>query len=105
MLNENTIFTLILHSGDARSKSMNGIKLARQANFDEALELINEAGKDLNKAHQIQSELINNEINGNKTEISLLMVHAQDHLMTSMVVRDLAKEMILMKKEDSCKSV
>ena len=32
-------------------------------------------------------------------DITLLMVHAQDHLMNAMTVRDLAQEMIAMYEE------
>ena len=57
----------------------------------------------LNKAHQYQTELIQAEINGEKTEISLIMVHGQDHLMNAMTVRDLAMQMIEMyKKMQKC---
>jgi len=45
--------------------------------------------------------LITGELNGEKTETSLLMVHAQDHLMTSLLARDLIEEMIGMLKEKS----
>jgi PTS system cellobiose-specific IIA component len=49
----------------------------------------------------VQTKLITGEINGDKTETSLLMVHAQDHLMTSILARDLIEEMIGMLKEQS----
>ena len=52
-------------------------------------------------AHDVQTKLITGEINGDKTETSLLMVHAQDHLMTSILARDLIEEMIGMLKEQS----
>ena len=52
-------------------------------------------------AHDVQTQLITSEINGEKTETSLLMVHAQDHLMTSILARDLIEEMIGMLKEQS----
>ncbi|HIX52315.1 MAG TPA: PTS lactose/cellobiose transporter subunit IIA, partial [Candidatus Lachnoclostridium stercoripullorum] len=40
------------------------------------------------------------EINGKHVPLSLLMVHAQDHLMNAMTVMDLCKEIIAMKKEE-----
>ena len=52
------------------------------------------AEKELSQAHNVQTSLIQNEANGQKTEISLLMVHAQDHLMTSMTLKSLAIELI-----------
>ena len=34
------------------------------------------------------------EANGNPVELSLLMVHGQDHLMTGMAFKDLAQEIV-----------
>lgn len=48
------------------------------------------------KAHHYQTELIQAEMRGEKTELSLIMVHGQDHLMNAMTVRDLALQMIEM---------
>ena len=49
-------------------------------------------------AHEVQTELIQNELNGKGIDISLLVVHSQDHLMCAMVVIDLVKEMVEMLK-------
>ncbi|EQF13677.1 PTS lactose/cellobiose transporter subunit IIA [Clostridioides difficile] len=38
--------------------------------------------------------MIQNEANGNKTEISVILIHAQDHLMTAMNFQQLAEEFI-----------
>ena len=64
-----------------------------------AKEKIKEANEALNKAHNFQTSLIQQEASGKGVEISLLMVHAQDHLMNAMTVRDLAQEMISMYEE------
>jgi PTS system cellobiose-specific IIA component len=50
-------------------------------------------------AHKVQTELIQQESSGDKLELSLLMVHAQDHLMTSMLAKDLIEKMIYMQNE------
>ena len=48
------------------------------------------------EAHKIQTKLITAEMSDSdeKPEIGLLMVHAQDHYMTSQLARDLIEEMI-----------
>ncbi|ETJ35662.1 Lichenan-specific phosphotransferase enzyme iia component, partial [human gut metagenome] len=51
---------------------------------EEARKLIEKADKELAESHKVQTSLIQNEAAGKKTEVSLLLVHAQDHLMTSM---------------------
>lgn len=91
---EEKIFKIIVCGGDARSKSMNAISEAKKGNIVKAKEIIEEANEFLDKAHDVQTELIQNEAGGNKIEMSLLMVHAQDHLMNAMTVRDIAKEFI-----------
>lgn len=73
---------------------MEAVQLAKLGRLQEAKALWREAGEDLAQAHEIQTELIQNEAAGHNREITLLMVHAQDHLMNAMTVRDLAQEFI-----------
>lgn len=93
------VMELVVNGGNARSKSMEAIKAAKASNFELAKEKIKEANEALNNAHNFQTSLIQDEAAGKGVEISLLMVHAQDHLMNAMTVRDLAKEMISMYEE------
>jgi PTS system cellobiose-specific IIA component len=93
---EETIFQLILHGGNGRSAAMEAIMKAKLQDFSGAAEKLQEASDALNEAHHIQTALIQSEIRGENTEISLLMVHAQDHLMNAITVRDLAAEMVEM---------
>ena len=48
----------------------------------------------LPRLKRLQTELLVNEANGNKTPVDVLLVHAQDHLMTSMLAVELIKELI-----------
>ena len=48
----------------------------------------------MNNSHNYQTELITSEANGEKNEITVLLVHSQDHLMTGMVVIDMAEQFI-----------
>ena len=91
---EEIIMNLIMYGGDARSQSLMAIQTARQNNFEEAYELLGSADDAINKAHAIQTDLVQAEIRGEKTEVCLLMIHAQDHLMNAMTVRDLAQEIV-----------
>ena len=93
------VMELVVNGGNARSKSMQAIRAAKKGDFELAKEKIKEANEALNKAHNFQTSLIQQEASGKGVEISLLMVHAQDHLMNAMTVRDLAKEMISMYEE------
>lgn len=89
---EEVVFGLIVNAGNARSKAMNSIRLSKKGKIEEAKESLKLAEEELNLAHEIQTKLIQGEASGNKTEISLLMVHAQDHLMNAITIIDLARE-------------
>lgn len=91
---EMTIFQLITHSGDAKSLLFEAIQLAKQGDHEAAQEKIKAAEEHLGMAHKEQTGLIQNEAQGQKTEVSLLLIHAQDHLMNAIMFKDLAKELV-----------
>lgn len=87
-------FQIIMYAGNARSMAMEAMAEARQGKFKEARELLAEARAEVNKAHRFQTSLIQAEANGEKNEISVLLIHSQDHLMNGMTVLDMAEEFI-----------
>lgn len=89
-------FGIIAHAGDAKSTAKQAIKQAKQEKYEEARELIKEAEATLIKAHKFQTKLIQAEASGSKTEMSVVLVHSQDHLMTTMNFIQLATEIIEM---------
>jgi len=91
---EEIVFQVILHGGNGRSSAMEAIAAAKQGDFSEARAKLTEASNALNEAHHIQTSLIQGEIRGERTEVTLLMVHAQDHLMNAITVKDLAIEFV-----------
>lgn len=91
---EEVVFQIILHGGNGKSSAMEAIAAAKQGDFSAARKKIQEAGEALNQAHHIQTSLIQSEIRGEKNEISLLMIHAQDHLMNAIMLKDLATEFV-----------
>lgn len=90
---------LIAHSGNARSLAFEALDAAKEKNFEESKKLINESQEESTKAHQVQTDLLINEANGNNVQVNLLLIHAQDHLMTSMLAIELIKEIIELRKE------
>jgi PTS system cellobiose-specific IIA component len=91
---EMIVMKLVVNGGNARSSAIEALRAAKTGDFKKADELMEEADNTLKEAHEIQTEMIQNELNGNKVNVGLLMVHAQDHLMNAMTVMDLCKEMI-----------
>mgnify|MGYP003483022878 FL=1 len=51
------------------------------------------------RAHDIQTQLICKEADGEEIKIGILMVHAQDHLMCSILARELVEELIKIYKK------
>lgn len=96
---ENKIMELIINGGDARGKALQAINAANSSEFEKAEEFMKECAGLLQKAHNTQTELIQAELNGNeKVTVSLLMVHAQDHLMNAITVKELAEQIITLAK-------
>ena len=87
-------FGIIAHAGDARSYAFGALAAAKAGNFEEAAELLKQSDAAAVEAHHMQTDLLINEANGNKTQVDVLLVHAQDHLMTSMLAVELVKELI-----------
>lgn len=99
METEQVVFSIILHAGDARSSALEALRYAREQKFTQAQESMARAKSELIAAHRIQTDLLQAEARGEKQEINLLLIHAQDHLMNAMLAKDLIEEMILMLKK------
>lgn len=85
---------LILHSGSARSKVIQALRQYGAGKEAESKQLIEEAEADLQVAHHIHFQMVEREAKGEKNEFSMLLVHAEDHLMSTLTMKDLIKEMI-----------
>ncbi|KAB7665826.1 PTS lactose/cellobiose transporter subunit IIA [Bacillus sp. B1-b2] len=96
---EEISFQIILNGGNARGLAMEAINDARIGEFDLAEQKLEDANEAMRVAHRYQTDLIQGEARGEKFEIRLLLIHAQDHLMNAMTVIDLAKEIIALHKK------
>ncbi|MDR6226746.1 PTS lactose/cellobiose transporter subunit IIA [Desmospora profundinema] len=91
---EGIVFELILHGGNGKSLAMEAIAEAKKGKIAAAREKLKQSGEELQKAHRLQANLIQQEAGGSRSEVTLLMIHAQDHLMNAITVKDLAAEMV-----------
>ena len=96
---ETVAMTLIAHAGESKSLAYQALMAAKSGNFEEADEFMKEAGKEMLKAHEIQTDLIVKEAGGEKIDVGLIMVHSQDHLRGAILFKDLVKEFIELYKE------
>jgi len=92
-------FEIISNVGMAKSLAMEAIREARNGNFEEAEKKIDEAKVFLLEGHHAHFDLIQDEANGKKLEFSLIIMHAEDQLMSAETIKDLAIELIEMNKE------
>lgn len=97
-VNLETIMGLIINGGNAKSDAMEAIQAAKTGDFDLADAKLHDADKALIEAHHSQTGLLTQEAQGNHMQVTLLMVHSQDHLMNAITFLDLAKEMVAMYK-------
>lgn len=92
-------FQIIATVGGARSSVMEALREAREGNYEAASEKIEEANTFLAEAHKGHTGLIQQEAQGIQLNFSLLFMHAEDQLMTTITLRDIANEMIEMYKK------
>jgi len=92
-------FNIILDSGNARTLVHEGFQAMREDQFKEAEEKLEEANESLIKAHNVQTKLLHDYAGGTEITIDVIMVHAQDHLMTTMTLREIALEMLMMHRK------
>lgn len=85
---------IILHAGDAKILVEDALNCVKAFNFDSANEKINKAKSEITKAHEAQTNLIQDEAAGYDYPNCLLFNHAQDTLMTTMMFYDSAKQLI-----------
>ncbi|AHK18109.1 MULTISPECIES: PTS N,N'-diacetylchitobiose transporter subunit IIA [Yersinia pseudotuberculosis complex] len=91
---EDVVMGLIINAGQARSLAYNALKHAKAGDFAQADELMAQSRKALNEAHLVQTQLIEADQGEGKTKVTLVLVHAQDHLMNAMLARELITELI-----------
>lgn len=88
-MEENLPFEIIAHAGDAMDNIMSAMDCISGSNFCEARKLLTVAEESIVKAHKIQTQLIQNDIrDGSNTKVSIILVHAQDHLMNAILARN-----------------
>ncbi|AWI11124.1 PTS lactose/cellobiose transporter subunit IIA [Caldibacillus thermoamylovorans] len=88
------VMSLIMNAGNSKSFSMEAIKAAKENDFPLAQEKLKEAENSINAAHNAQTSLLTKEASGEKTELSMLLIHGQDHLMNAITFLDIAKEFV-----------
>ena len=87
-------FNIISAVGTARSCYIEAIHYAKEGNFEEAENMMAEGQKVFIEGHHAHMDLIQKEAAGEKTEFALLLMHAEDQLMSAETFGILAEEFI-----------
>lgn len=92
-------FQIIVHAGESRTLSTEAMDAAEKYDFDKAEELFEKANEEFLACHQIQTDMLTSEANGEKNEINVIFIHAQDHLTMATMAMDNAKRLVTMYKK------
>lgn len=96
---EHICFTLIASAGCARSLYIEAIRQAKDQEFEKAYLLMDEGEKLFVEGHAAHAGLIQHEANGQNSVLSLLLLHAEDQLMSAETFGILAYEFIEIHKK------
>ena len=96
---ELTCFQIISSVGMARSLFIEAIQEAKAGNFEAAEQKINEGNENFTTGHHAHAQLIQQEASGEVTQMTLLLTHAEDQLMSAEAFKFLAQEFIVLYKE------
>ena len=87
-------FQIISNVGGARSLYIEAIQEAKSGNYESAIQKVKEGKELFVLAHQNHAKIIQKEANGEMVNLSLLLIHAEDQLMSAEAFGILAEEFI-----------
>lgn len=87
-------FEIVAYAGDARLKLLESLNAARSGDFARAESLIEEANECIVEAHHAQTSLLAKEAAGEDLAFSVTLMHGQDHLMTTLLLKDMMQHML-----------
>ena len=90
---------VILHAGDARSLIFKAGEKIEEFAFGEAEGLLKQAQEELNVAHVLQTQYMQQEAGGQAVEYCVLFTHAQDTLMTIVSEYNMTMQMLRITKK------
>ncbi len=82
-------FELVGFSGQARSYLLEVLMNCKAGKFDRIDELLLKAQESITLAHSKQTDLLFEEAKGNYSDPTMTMIHGQDHLMTTLLLKEL----------------
>ena len=96
---EQTLLQIISAVGIARSNYIEAIKAAQKGDFESAYKLCQEAKEVFIQGHEAHATLLTKEANGERVDGGMLLIHAEDQLMSAEDFGILAEEFITTLKQ------
>ena len=87
-------FQIITHVGTARSNFIGAVKLAKEGKFQEAEEMMSAGDEEFAEGHHAHMDMLTKEANGELGETGVLLVHAEDQLMSAETFKIMSEELI-----------
>ncbi|AVN61295.1 PTS lactose/cellobiose transporter subunit IIA [Mesoplasma florum] len=91
---EEISFQIIAFAGEAKGHAMQAIFNAKEGKFEEAFKELELSDESMINATSAHFDVITAEAAGNKFNIPVLFMHAEDQLLTTQTIMILAKEFI-----------
>jgi len=87
-------FEMIATNGSARSYFLEALEAAKRRDFIEADKLMEEGDKMLVEGHHAHGRLLEQEAGEDKVKVDLLLVHAEDQMMSAETFKIMASQFI-----------
>lgn len=92
---------IIAAVGSARGMFVEAIQQAKQGNFSEAENLIKQGEESMNEGHRAHMDVLTRFANQENIPFDLLLVHAEDQMMSAETIKIVAEEFISLYKNSS----
>ena len=93
------IFQIISAAGAAKSNYMEAISAAKSGDFAQADSLLKEGDAFYREGHDVHFEMAQKEASGEGVNVTLILVHAEDQMMSAELTRTMAEELIALYQE------
>jgi PTS system cellobiose-specific IIA component len=91
---EQTLFTVILHAGNSRSKAIEAAECGQEGDFEAADVVLVEAESEQTEAHKVLVRVIQMEAAGEQVPFSVLLIHAMDLLLLGWAEIDHTRQLL-----------
>lgn len=92
--NFNDRFEIVAYAGDSRTALIQAMGKASEGKITEDRKSVKTAEESIKLAHNEQTKLLSSESSGDDMDVTFIMCHGQDTLMTTMLLKDQMKTII-----------